>query len=91
MPLCHPYFVVPVDGDSAIASLTKRALPRSGRPSTSTTADNIDKIRTLVLENRYMSVREFAQECDISTTSAHGSLSDILHMKRVAARLVPKD
>ncbi|KAJ8949088.1 hypothetical protein NQ318_016992 [Aromia moschata] len=35
---------------------------RSGRPSTSTTADNIDKIKTLVLENRHMSVREADSE-----------------------------
>ncbi|KAJ8947600.1 hypothetical protein NQ318_010112 [Aromia moschata] len=66
-------------------------LPRSGRPSTSTTADNIDNIKTLVLENRHMSVRELGQERDISTMSAHIILSDILDMKRVAARLVPKE
>ncbi|KAJ8950456.1 hypothetical protein NQ318_010334 [Aromia moschata] len=66
-------------------------LNRSGRPLTSTTADNIDKIKTLVFENRHMSVRELTQECDISTMSAHGILSDILVMKRVAARLIPKE
>ncbi|KAJ8943115.1 hypothetical protein NQ318_011881 [Aromia moschata] len=59
-------------------------LPRSGRPSTSTTADKIDRIKTLMFENRHMSVRELAQECDVTTMSAHG-------MKRVAARLVPKE
>ncbi|KAJ8960181.1 hypothetical protein NQ318_003904 [Aromia moschata] len=64
---------------------------QSGRSSTSTTADNIDKIKTLVLENRHMSVRELDQECDISTMSADGILSDILGIKRVAARLVPKE
>ncbi|KAJ8942212.1 hypothetical protein NQ318_021100 [Aromia moschata] len=49
------------------------------------------QIKTLVLENRHMSVKELAQECDISTMWAHGILSDILDMKRVAARLVPKE
>ncbi|KAJ8949356.1 hypothetical protein NQ318_012019 [Aromia moschata] len=65
--------------------------PRSGGPSTSKTADNLDKIKSLVLENRYMNVRKLSQECDISTMSTRGILSDILGMKRVAARLFPKE
>ncbi|KAJ8945418.1 hypothetical protein NQ318_009873 [Aromia moschata] len=55
-------------------------LPRSGRPSTSTTADNIDKIKTLVLENRH--------ECSrVGSRVRHFDNG----MKRIAARLVPKD
>lgn len=66
-------------------------LPRSGRPSTSTTAENIDKIQKLVLENHHMSVKELAQELNISTVSVHGILNGILGIKRIASRLVPKE
>lgn len=66
-------------------------LPRSGRPSTSTNDENIDKIKKLVLKNRRMSLRELAQEVNISFKSVHNIMTDILGMKRVAARLVPKE
>ena len=66
-------------------------LPRSGRPSTATTKENIDRIKKLVLENRRMSLRELASEVNISFKSVHNILIDILGMKRVAARLVPKE
>ncbi|KAJ8957589.1 hypothetical protein NQ318_020630 [Aromia moschata] len=66
-------------------------LSRSNRPSSSTIADNIDKNKILLLEIRHMSVRDLAQERDISTMSSYRILSDILGMKRVAERLLPKE
>lgn len=66
-------------------------LLRSGRPSTCTTDENINKIKTLLLQNRRMSVRELAHELDISFKSVHNILRDVLHMKWVSARLVPKE
>ncbi|XP_015438036.1 PREDICTED: putative uncharacterized protein FLJ37770 [Dufourea novaeangliae] len=66
-------------------------LPRSGRPATCTNDENIDKIKKLVLENRRMSLRELAEEVNISLKSVHNIMTDILGMKRVAARLVPKE
>lgn len=65
-------------------------LPRSGRPSTSTTDDNINKIKKLVLQNRRFSVRELASELSIDKMSVHNILVNILGIKRIAARLVPK-
>jgi len=66
-------------------------LPRFGRPSTFTTNDNIEKIKHLVLQNRRFSVRELAREVNIDKMTVHGIITNILGMKRVAARLVPKD
>ena len=66
-------------------------LPRSGRPSTASTEDNVDKIKERVLENRRTSLREIAHDLKISPESARTILIDILGMRKVAARLVPHD
>ena len=66
-------------------------LPRSGRPATSSTEVNIAKVKELVTENRHLSLREIAAELSVSHESIRTILNDCLDMKRVAARLVPKD
>ncbi|XP_012231261.1 protein GVQW3-like [Linepithema humile] len=66
-------------------------LPRSGRPSTSSTDENIDKVEEMVMENRHSNLREMAQDLDMSHESVHIILVDVLGMRRVAARLVPKE
>lgn len=60
-------------------------LPRSGRPSTSTTDDNIVKIKKLVFENRHFDVRELASELSIDKMAAHGILTNVFD------RLIPKE
>ena len=65
-------------------------LPRNGQPSMSTNDQNIDKIKKLVLENRHMSLRELAQETNISLKSVHNIMTGILGMERITARLIPK-
>jgi len=40
--------------------------PRSGRPSTSRTDDNVAKVREVVRSNRRLTVREVAEEVSIS-------------------------
>lgn len=64
---------------------------RSGRPSTSSTEENIKKVQEIVLDNRHSSLREIAHHLNISHESVRSILVDNLNMRRVAARLVPKD
>ena len=66
-------------------------LPRSGRPSTSSIEINIAKVKEMVTENRHLSLREIAVELYVSRESIRTILNDGLGMKRVAARLDPKD
>ena len=66
-------------------------LPRSGRPSTSNTDENVKKVKEIVLENRHTSLREISSELGISYGTAQHIVVDVLGMRRVVARLVPKD
>ena len=45
---------------------------RGGRPSTSTTDENIDEVRKIVLVNRRFTVREVAEDLNISIGSRIG-------------------
>lgn len=63
---------------------------RVGRPSTSTTDENIDKVKKIVLANRRITVREVAEDLNISIGSCHSILTNDLGMSRVAAKFVPK-
>ena len=45
----------------------------------------------MVTENRHLSLREIATGLSVSPESIRIILNDCLGMKRVAARLVPKD
>ncbi|GBL88365.1 Putative uncharacterized protein FLJ37770 [Araneus ventricosus] len=49
--------------------------PRSGRPSTSTTPDNIQRVRRMVADDRRLSLRMIAEELKISLDS----VSNIIH------------
>lgn len=40
--------------------------PHPGRPSTSKTSDNVEKIKSMILENRHLTIRELAEETKIS-------------------------
>lgn len=63
---------------------------RPGRPSTSTDDSHVDKINTLVRSNRRLTVRELAEECEISVGSCHEILTAKLNMRRVTAKFVPR-
>lgn len=62
-------------------------LPRSGRPSTSSTEVNIAKVKEMVTENRHLSLRGIATELLVSHESARTILKQYLGMKRDATRL----
>jgi len=48
-----------------------KANPRSGRPSTSRSEEMIAKVRTIVRNNRRLTVREIADDCGISVGSCN--------------------
>ncbi|XP_014476037.1 PREDICTED: putative uncharacterized protein FLJ37770, partial [Dinoponera quadriceps] len=60
------------------------------RPSTSTTDENIDEVKKIVLANRRITVREVAEDLNISIGSCHSIFTNDLGMRRVAAKFVPK-
>jgi len=57
--------------------------PRSGRPSTSTTDENVQAVKKIVLENRRITIREVAEDVGISLGSCHEIFSNVLGMSRV--------
>ena len=63
---------------------------RPGRPSTSRTDENVKKVKEMVMNNRRITIREVADDIDISVGSCHEIFSDVLGMKCVPAKFVPK-
>ena len=60
------------------------------RPSTSTTNENVEKVKEMVMNDRRITIREVADDVGISIGSCHEIFSNVLGMKRVAAKFVPK-
>ncbi|UYV68333.1 hypothetical protein LAZ67_5003912 [Cordylochernes scorpioides] len=63
---------------------------RAGRPSTSTTDEKINEVEKMILANRRITVREVAEDQNISIDSCHSIFINDLGMRRVAAKFVPK-
>jgi len=64
---------------------------RSGRPSTSKTDENIDKVKEILVNNHKLTIREIAEDLNIAYGSVQDILVNDLGFRRVAAKLVPKD
>jgi len=64
---------------------------RSGRPSTSRTEENIAKIRQIVRENRRLTVRSIAEQVNIDRETVRKILTEDLDMRKVCAKMVPKE
>ncbi|KYN13102.1 hypothetical protein ALC57_14709, partial [Trachymyrmex cornetzi] len=64
--------------------------PRSGHPSTSKTDENVQEVKEIVLKNRRITIREIADDLNISFGSCQSILTDVLGMTRVSAKFVPK-
>ena len=58
---------------------------RPGRPSTSKTDENVEKVKEMVMNDRRITIREVADDVSISIGSYHEIFSNVLGMKRVAA------
>ncbi|KAG5348098.1 MOS1T transposase, partial [Acromyrmex charruanus] len=54
----------------------------AGLPSTSTTDENIDEVKKIVLANRRITVREVAEDLNISIGSCHSIFTNDLGMRR---------
>ena len=72
------------------AERPSKMIPKSGRPSPSTGDDHIEKVRSLIRENRRLTVREVSEEVGICKSSCHTILTEKLKMHRVAAKFVPR-
>ncbi|XP_042243396.1 protein GVQW3-like [Homarus americanus] len=64
--------------------------PRSGRPSTSRTPENVERVQVAINENRRLTVRELEDDLGIPGTIVSEFLTQDLGMKRVAAKFVPR-
>ena len=56
---------------------------RPGRPSTSTTDENVEKVKEMVMNDRRITIREVADDIGISIGSCHKIFSNVLGMKRI--------
>ena len=63
---------------------------RPGRPNMSTIKENIEAVKKMILDNRRNTIRELADDVGISFGSWQAIFTDVLGMKRVAAKIVPK-
>ena len=64
--------------------------PKSGRPSTSTDDDHVQKVLAVIHQKSHLTVREVAEEIRICKSSCLLILTDKLKMRPVAAKFVPR-
>jgi hypothetical protein len=64
--------------------------PRTGRPSTSTNDDHVERVRDVIRRNRHLTVREVADEVGIGIESCHKIITEKLQLRRVSAKFVPR-
>ena len=63
---------------------------RPGRPSKSTTDENIEAVYKIILDNHQAAIREVANDVGISFGSCQVIFTKNLGMKRATAKIVPK-
>jgi len=64
---------------------------RSGQPATNRTEENIAKVRQIVRENRRLTVMSMAEQVNIYRETVRNILTEDLHMRKVCAKMVPKE
>jgi len=50
--------------------------PKSGRPSSSTGDDHIERVRSVIRENRRLTIREVSEEVGTCKSSCHAILTE---------------
>jgi histone-lysine N-methyltransferase SETMAR len=63
---------------------------RSGRPISATTQENIDAIHDMILEDRRISSKKIAEILSLSTERVSFVIRDVLDMRKLSAKWVPK-
>jgi hypothetical protein len=63
---------------------------KSGRPSTSHSDENIDRVHSLVLIDCWMTVQMIADELQIRRTFVYSILMEDLEMRKICAKIMPK-
>ncbi|CAK9832778.1 Protein GVQW3 [Anthophora retusa] len=64
--------------------------PRSGRPSTARTHENVEKIREIIEEDRRRTIEEIVELSRVTWSTVQRILTKDLGMKRMAAKFVPR-
>lgn len=64
--------------------------PRSGRPKTSTTEENVGKVCDMILKDRRLTIREIADSLGISYERTQNIIVNELEFSKVSARWVPR-
>jgi len=62
---------------------------RSGRPSTSKTQENVERVSEMIRSNRRLTIREISEDLKISFGSIHKIITTDLNMRRVSAKFFP--
>ncbi|KAG8229823.1 hypothetical protein J437_LFUL008791 [Ladona fulva] len=65
--------------------------PRSGRPSSSRTNENVDIIQYLVRSDRRLTIRMIGLELNLIHTTAHQILTNELEMREICVKIAPKN
>ena len=64
--------------------------PKSGRPCTSTTDANFEKVQQLVRSDRPLTIHVIANEVGMDKETVRTILADTLGMQKVCAKMVPR-
>ena len=65
--------------------------PCVGRPSTSKTDDNVERVRSLVRTDRRLTLRMISSELNLNRFTVHQILTQDLDMRKVCAKMVRKN
>ena len=64
--------------------------PRSGRPTTSTTNKNVERVREKVRSDRRLTVRMIADELSMNSERVWRIITEDLGMRKVCVKMVPR-
>ena len=65
--------------------------PCVGRPSTSKTDDNVERVRSLVRSDHRLTLRMISSELNLNWFTVHQILTQGLDMRKVCTKMVPKN